>query len=105
MVARIWYGYTTTENADSYYSILINSVIPGIEEMNISGFKKIDVLKRNLQQEVEFITIMYFESIENIKDFVGEDFEVAHVPKEAQPYLKRWDRTSSHFELVESIDQ
>lgn len=104
MIARIWHGWTTPENADGYYQTLMDFVIPGIEEMNIDGFRKIDVLRRSQEQEVEFITIMFFDSIECIKNFTGEDYETAHVPEEAQKYLKRWDEKSSHYEVLNSLD-
>lgn len=103
MIARIWYGWTTLEKADSYYHVLTTQVIPEIEEMDIKGFRKIEVLRRNQETEVEFITIMYFDSIENIKKFTGEDYETAHVPEEAQMFLKRWDLKSLHYEVLDSI--
>ncbi|MBO6523606.1 MAG: hypothetical protein JJ971_07280 [Balneolaceae bacterium] len=105
MIARIWHGWTTFRNASEYYEVLIDSVIPGIEQMDIPGFQKIDVLRRDLDTEVEFTTIMYFDSLENIKVFAGEDFETAHVPKEARDILKRWDSRSTHHQLLKSISQ
>ncbi len=105
MIARIWNGWTTLDNASEYYEVLTNSVIPGIQQMNISGFQKIEVLRRNLDTEVEFKTIMYFDSLESIKTFTGEDFEIAHIPEEARKVLKRWDSRSVHFEILKSISQ
>ncbi|GAB5409691.1 MAG: antibiotic biosynthesis monooxygenase [Balneolaceae bacterium] len=103
MIARIWHGWTTPENATQYYQTLTGSVIPGIKEMNIKGFKKMDILRKDLAEEVEFITIMYFHSIESIKDFTGEDYETAHIPEEAQRLLERWDLKASHYEFLDSI--
>lgn len=84
MIARIWHGWTTPENADAYYKVLTEQVIPQIESYKMEGYRKIKVLRREHSDETEFITIMYFDSLERIKQFVGEDYEVAHVPEAAQ---------------------
>ena len=99
MIARIWHGWTTPENADDYYQTLTSEVIPGIEAMDIEGLRKINVLRKDRADEVEFITIMYFDSLKSIKNFAGEDYETAHVPKTAQLLLKKWDKQSQHYEV------
>jgi heme-degrading monooxygenase HmoA len=103
MIARVWHGYTTLDNADDYFHILSSRVIPGIAAMRIPGYRAIQVLRRKLKDEEEFITIMWFDSLENVKDFTGEDYEVAHVPAEAREVLKRFDVRSQHYELVHEL--
>jgi heme-degrading monooxygenase HmoA len=100
MVGRIWHGYTTLENADAYFEVLTTEVIPGIADMNLPGYHSIQVLRRKLADEVEFITIMWFDSLENIKAFTGEDYEIAHVPTKAREVLKRFDPRSQHYDVV-----
>jgi antibiotic biosynthesis monooxygenase (ABM) superfamily enzyme len=102
MIKRIWHGYTTPERADDYEALLKAEVIKGIEGKNIPGFRRIDVLRRPLADEVEFITIMEFESLDNVKAFVGDDYEAAYVPAEARAILKRFDDRSQHYEVRES---
>ena len=104
MVGRIWHGYTTPENADVYQKILTTEVIAGIADMNIKGYKSIQVLRRTLDSETEFITIMWFESLECIKAFTGEDYETAHVPPQAQAVLSHFDKRSQHYEIIEKIE-
>ncbi len=101
-IKRIWYGWTTPENADKYRNLLRDEVFPGIEAKNIPGYLSIELLRRDLDDEVEFITIMTFQSLQNVIDFQGEDYTRCYVPKEAQKVLKRWDQFSSHYETVES---
>ena len=103
MVARIWHGYTTLQNADIYFNLLKTEVLPGIAAMKIPGYKSIEVLRRNLKDEVEFITIMWFESLDNIRAFTGEDSEVAHVPADARKILKRFDARSQHYEIIREL--
>lgn len=103
MIARIWHGWTTLENADAYYQVLTEQVIPQIESYKMEGYRKIEVLRQEHSEETEFITIMYFDSLELIKQFVGKDYEVAHVPEAAQKVLKRWNQRSQHYEVKDSF--
>ena len=91
MVARIWHGWTKIRDASSYETLLLNEVIPGIENKKIRGFKKISIIKRFLKDEVEFITIMTFDSIESVKELAGEDYEKSYVPIKARAILSRFD--------------
>ena len=100
MIKRIWHGWTTIENADAYQTILFNEVIPIIDAKNISGYRGIEVMRRLSADEVEFVTIMTFDSLKNVIDFQGEDYAQAHVPEVAQKVLKRWDRTAAHYDAV-----
>ena len=100
MIARIWHGITTFENADIYENLLINEIFPSIKNRNIKGYRKISLLKRSLENEVEFITIMIFDNLSAVKEFAGEDFEQSVVPEKAQKVLKRHDKFSQHYEIV-----
>lgn len=99
MINRIWHGYTTKSNADVYENLLQTEIIPGIEKKNIKGYKGFQVLRRELEQEVEFLTIITFDSIGSVKQFVGEDYEQVYVPEEAQKVLSRYDRKAIHYDL------
>lgn len=100
-IKRIWHGWTTPENADRYRNLLHDEVFPGIEAKNIPGYMGIELLRRDLDDEVEFITIMTFQSLQNVIAFQGDDYTRCYVPEAAQKVLKRWDQTSSHYEAVE----
>lgn len=100
-VKRIWHGYTTPERADEYEALLKAEVIKGIEAKAIPGFRKIEVLRRPLGDEIEFVTIMDFDTLDSVKAFVGEDYEQAYVPAEAQALLSSFDRRSQHYEVEE----
>lgn len=101
MIARIWHGFTTFENANIYENLLRNEIFPSIKNRNIKGYKKISFLKRYLENEVEFITIMIFDNLSAVKEFAGEYFEQSVVPEKAQKVLKRHDKSSQHYEIVD----
>jgi antibiotic biosynthesis monooxygenase (ABM) superfamily enzyme len=104
-VCRLWRGWTTPENADAYERIVRGAVIPGIEDRRIPGFRRIDLMKRNLGDEVEFQTLMWFDSLDAIKAFMGEDYSLSHVPAAAQAVLSRFDERAVHFEVLDRREQ
>ncbi|WP_428696777.1 antibiotic biosynthesis monooxygenase [Stappia sp.] len=101
-VKRVWHGWTTPENADTYEKLLREEVSVGIEAMQISGLRRFEMMRRPLADEVEFVTIMEFDDIDAIKAFVGDDYEKCYVPPAARAVLKRFDELSAHYELLEA---
>jgi heme-degrading monooxygenase HmoA len=99
MIGRIWHGYTTPQNADAYESLLKEEIFVGIQARAIPGFQQIQLLRRDLGQEVEFITIMWFDTLNAVRAFAGEDYEVAVVPPKARALLARFDPRSQHYEI------
>ena len=104
MIARIWHGYTTKENAGIYENLLKEEIFPGIENKNIEGYIKIQLLKRDLGHEVEFTTIMWFDSIDVVKTFAGENYEDAYVPQKAREILLRFNDKATHYELSHQLE-
>lgn len=102
MISRIWHGYTTPENADKYENLLREEVFTGIGDRHIEGYKGIQLFRRDIDGEVEFITVMWFDSIDAVKIFAGDDYEAAVVPPKARAVLKRFDARSQHYEVRES---
>jgi antibiotic biosynthesis monooxygenase (ABM) superfamily enzyme len=101
MICRAWRGWTTPDSADAYERIVRGEVIPAIEARTIPGFRHIDLMKRELGDEVEFQTLMWFDSLEAIKAFMGEDYSVSHVPEAARAVLSRFDEHVAHYEVID----
>jgi heme-degrading monooxygenase HmoA len=103
MIGRIWHGWTTPENAEAYESLLRHEIFLGIQGRRIAGFREIQLLRRVLDTEVEFITVMWFDSIEAVREFAGEDHEAAVVPPKARALLSRFDERSQHYEILADV--
>ncbi len=100
MIARIWHGWTTPQNADAYETLLRESVFVHIAARQIQGYLGVQLLRRELEEEVEFTTIMWFDAVDNVKDFTGrEDYEEAYVPNAALALLARFDARAIHSTL------
>lgn len=99
MISRIWHGWTTPENADVYENLLKEEIFTGIRSRQIQGFGDIQLLRRTVGDEVEFVTIMVFNSLEAVRAFAGEDYEAAVVPPKARAVLAHFDERSQHYEI------
>ena len=97
MISRIWHGYTAAGKADAYESLLKEEIFTDIHNRNIDGYLGIQLFRRNLDDEVEFITVMWFDSIDAVRIFAGEDYETAVVPPKARELLSRFDSRSQHY--------
>jgi len=99
MISRIWHGWTTPANAETYESLLKTEIFEGIRDREIAGYRGIHLLRRDVGEEVEFVTIMWFDSIEAVRTFAGDDYEAAVVPPKARAVLSRFDALSQHYEV------
>ncbi len=99
MISRIWHGWTTPGNADKYEALLKEEIFVGIQNRHIPGFKSIQLLRREVGAEVEFVTIMWFDSLDAVREFAGEDYEAAVVPQKARAVLAHFDERSQHYEV------
>ncbi len=98
MITRIWHGYTSRENARAYEELLKTEVFIEIKNKQVEGYKGIQLLRRELNDEVEFITIMQFTSLDAVKAFAGEEYEKSYVPAAARRILKRFDEKAQHYD-------
>jgi heme-degrading monooxygenase HmoA len=99
MISRIWHGYTSMENADTYEKLLKEEIFVNIKARKIKGYHGIQLLRRKIDNEEEFITIMWFDTLDSIREFAGEDYESAVVPEKARIILSHFDKKSQHYEV------
>jgi heme-degrading monooxygenase HmoA len=100
VIARVWHGWTTRGNAAAYEDLLRSEILPGIARRGIRGLTGEHLLRREDGEEIEFVTILWFESMEAVREFAGEDYETAVVPEKARRLLARFDARSQHYETV-----
>jgi heme-degrading monooxygenase HmoA len=98
MIARVWHGYAKHEHADAYEAMLKPELLPGLSK--VKGFKGSYLMRRNAGNEVEFVTVILWDSIDSIRAVAGPDYETAVVPEERRKYLVRYDAKAAHFEVT-----
>ncbi len=97
MIARVWHGYTKPDHADAYEAMLKPELLPGISK--VKGYRGSYLLRREAGQEVEFITIMLFDSLDDIRAVAGADYETAVIPEERRKHLSHYDAKAQHYEV------
>lgn len=98
MIARVWHGVTTIDNADAYENHLKPELLPGISA--VPGYRGSYLLRRRIGDEVEFVTVLLFDSLDHIRAVAGEGYENAIVPDVRRKYLLRWDEKAAHYEVA-----
>ncbi len=98
MIARVWRGYAKPEDADAYESMLKPELLPGISKKK--GYKGSYLLRRELGSEVEFMTILLWDSIDSVRAAAGPDYETAIIPEDRRRYLSRYDTKAAHYEIA-----
>lgn len=99
MICRVWHGWTGPTNAEAYEQLLREEIFTGIAARRLSGYHGIELLRRPVGEEVEFVTMMWFDTMEAVRAFAGDDYERAVVPHAARGLLTRFDELSAHYEV------
>ena len=97
MIARVWKGWTRTENADGYEKLFREIVYPGLQKIN--GYRGGYILRQNGRDETELVTVNLFESLDAVKGFAGSDYEVPVFEPEARRLLSKVEPIARHYEV------
>jgi heme-degrading monooxygenase HmoA len=97
MIARLWKGWTTPENADAYERLLQEKVLPGLRQ--IDGYRGGYVLRKDGDQEVEFAVLNLFDTLDALRKFAGPDYEIAVFEPEARSLLSKVEPLARHYEV------
>lgn len=97
MIARVWRGWTKTENADAYEKLLREVVYPGLQ--SIPGYSGGYILRRDHKDETEFVTMNLFESLDAVKAFAGPEYDVPVFEPEARRLLSKVEPIARHYDV------
>ncbi len=100
MIARVWKGWTKTENADAYETLLRNVVYPQLRQL--AGYSGGYILRQDNEDESEFVTVNLFESLEAVKAFAGSDYETPVFEPEARQLLSKVEPIARHYEVKQA---
>ncbi|HET6177687.1 MAG TPA: antibiotic biosynthesis monooxygenase [Candidatus Sulfotelmatobacter sp.] len=104
MIARHWRGWTKTHNAAAYEELLKNKVLPSLK--NAGGYQGGYVLRKDGAEEVEFLVVNLFDSLEAVRKFAGPDYSIAVFEPEARQLLSKIEPLATHYEVrVNTVPQ
>jgi antibiotic biosynthesis monooxygenase (ABM) superfamily enzyme len=98
MITRLWRGWTPAPEADAYERFLLTELFPSMR--TIAGFQGADVLRRRDGDEVSFVTLTRFDSLEAIRAFAGDEYETPVLEPQALALLSRYDDHAQHFDTA-----
>lgn len=98
MITRLWRGWTAAKDADAYERFLLTELFPSMQ--HIAGFRGGEVLRRRESEEVGFVTLTRFESLDDIRAFAGDDYETPVLEPQALALLSRYEERAFHFETA-----
>jgi heme-degrading monooxygenase HmoA len=99
MITRMWRGWTETSEADAYERFLRTELFP--EVARLAGFVGARILRRRLDGEEEFVTLVAFESLDAVRAFAGDNYETPVIEPEAQRLLSRYEDRALHYRTVD----
>src|SRR5579871_4845744 len=98
MIARIWRGWAPAASAGDYERHYETEVSEHLR--SVSGFRGARLLRAADGPEVMFTSIVFFASLDAVRGFAGDEYEVAVLEDAARRALSRWDERVSHHEVV-----
>jgi heme-degrading monooxygenase HmoA len=98
MIARIWHGVTEAGRAADYLEVLNRTGVPHYQAT--PGNRAVYVLQRIEGDRAHFLTLTFWESLESIKAFAGEDIEKAKYYPDDSEYLLEFEPTVAHYEVL-----
>lgn len=99
MISRQWVGVARLAEAERYVEHLKTETFPKLAQ--IAGFRDAAILRRNVADGAEFRIVTTWESLDAIREFAGDNPEVAVVPDAVQAMMITYEKTVAHYEVVE----
>ncbi len=100
MICRMWRGWTASANADAYEGYLKDELVPRLEvDLTNQGYRGCHLLRLETGAETEFVTLVWFESLQSVQSFAGTNHEIPVISEKAQRWLLRHAERCEHYEL------
>jgi len=103
MIVRIWRGKTAKGKADAYFRHVTQTVFPELKAL--AGHRDAWLLRREVDGETEFLAVTFWESLDAVRAFAGDEVDTAIVEPEARAVLSDFDDFARHYELAFRMDR
>ena len=98
MIARIWHGWTKRVDAKTYENMLRNEILPSVAARNITGYRGAELFIREEGDEIEFVTLLRFDSMDAVKEFAGSDETKPMISLGVEKLLTRMEQ-ARHYRI------
>jgi heme-degrading monooxygenase HmoA len=98
VICRLWHGWAPQATADDYERYLREELYPRLED--VDGYRGHHVLRRTDGDEVEFVTMTWFDSLDAVRSFAGDEYETPVLTERARALLAHYDDRAVHYDLA-----
>ena len=99
MIARIWHGWTKSEDAKTYEEMLRGEIFPSIHARNIEGYRGAELFIRDYGNEVQFVTLLRFDSMDAVTELAGPEANKPVIFPKAEALITRM-KQAQHYRVV-----
>jgi antibiotic biosynthesis monooxygenase (ABM) superfamily enzyme len=99
MIARIWHGWTKPADAKAYEKLLRDEIFPSIAARRINGYCGGEWFVREAGNEVEFVTLLRFDSMDAVTEFAGPDASKPVIFPRAEALITRMEQ-ARHYRIA-----
>jgi len=99
MIARIWHGWTKQTDANAYEKLLRDEIFPSITARKINGYRGAELFIREDGDEMEFVTLLHFDSMDAVKEFAGADTSQPVIYPKAEALITRMEQ-ARHYRIA-----
>ena len=100
MICRMWRGWTASANADAYEGYLKGELFPRLQaELTNQGYRGYHLLRLETGTETEFVTLVWFESLQSVQSFASTNYQIPVISEKARRWLVRYAERCEHYEL------
>lgn len=98
MIARTWHGVVRLEKADEYHEYILRTGVPAYKAT--PGNLGVHILRRIEGDRAHFLLISYWESLEALRGFAGNDVEAARYFPEDREFLLELEPRVTHYDVL-----
>jgi antibiotic biosynthesis monooxygenase (ABM) superfamily enzyme len=99
MIARIWHGWTKPVDANAYEKLLRDEIFPSIAARKIEGYRGAELFVRQDGHEVEFVTLLRFDSMDAVTEFAGPEASKPVIVPKAEALITRMEQ-ARHYQVA-----
>jgi antibiotic biosynthesis monooxygenase (ABM) superfamily enzyme len=99
VVARIWHGWTKPADAQAYEKLLRDEIFPSIAARKIEGYRGAELFIREDGNEVEFVTLLRFDSMDAVTEFAGLETSKPVIFPKAEALITRMEQ-ARHYRVA-----
>jgi len=98
MIARMWHGRVPSSKAAAYRAFVTGRAIP--DYRSVPGNLSVHILEQADGNITHFVTLTFWEGLDAVRGFAGEDVDAAKYYPEDADFLLEFEPRVMHYDVV-----